>query len=857
MSPPAAGDSSMTPDGAGLLARKIASIFCAICLCLSLTPAAVALESSAPRPAHNPNQAPILDLTSTAATMAAGNGSPVSIFVGGQLGQSGWLTGGTPVPVSPEQLLTPAQFIAWQQVIHTGGQQLLLQPDGRASAGTFNLTPGKINSGLAALTIPSSVIVQALGYTAEHPLNVTGAAIIDGSLLAYAEPGSQPVFNFGSLIIGPSGLLAMSAHSPSESAAANSLTINVASTFSNRGVLSSPGGLTVNAQTIINSSEQANKPVITAANLLLSASSGNIINSGYLRATAGNISLLGNNSNLTIANERGIIEAPSGAVNIGSAAAAGKVNLLVSGGTINSASLNLFAGNGDATVLSERISGQVNAWAGQAHVYASESSLSLGEMQLTGDPAFYSAADLVIDSPLNFPRQNLVLVAGHDIRSAAGAGVLSTSSAAGGGHIIALAGFRAIVSGSAPGPLSRTSTGTTQPTLAVLGSSPTGGSLDLTAGNVLALNTRGTAGDASGGQIVLISTKGSDPLSGRIVLPEKVPLLTGGHGQGTNGSVTVGAGALSGNAIQLGDIDARGGSSVTGQLVIYPGPAAGPFMSPDTGRILIQAGHAYYPPGFTLPAAPMATFVNGNLVQIGIIPPIANSPASIKTGDIHSGGGPALISCGGDISTGSIVVSNDRPILILGGMGDLGDPLARPGNIRIHGSLLADNITVSAGAASVVRFTASMPADLQIRFGLSNPAQSSIRAPAGIYFEAVDGMGVTFSGINNFLNNVYVNAPGGVVTVTPGSILNIDHASSTITAREVVNLSAIRAGTGILLNLPFMPTPVSETISNQSIDRTNVTGSQSTYVPVGYIGSTVLRKIPPLRGSRVKMIFLC
>ena len=147
-----------------------------------------------------------LNFSSTQATVAASRAG--TITVGGQVGATGLVQGGTVMSITPGTLLTPAMNAALWQSITGGNQHLLLNAAGAATGGA-----AKVNSSwasnLSSLVVPQGVTVNAVGFNASHPLNIAGAANILGSVYTLQNSaGLTAVLNAGSnLNIGSAGLL--------------------------------------------------------------------------------------------------------------------------------------------------------------------------------------------------------------------------------------------------------------------------------------------------------------------------------------------------------------------------------------------------------------------------------------------------------------------------------------------------------------------------------------------------------------------------------------------------------------------------------------------------------------------------
>ncbi|MBX9686832.1 MAG: hypothetical protein K2X27_09030, partial [Candidatus Obscuribacterales bacterium] len=177
--------------------------------------------------------------------MTTSSSAPVTINVGGTIGANGVVQGGTSTTITPGQMLTPAQYIAVQQVIHTGQQTLLISGQGDAIGGYANFRPSYA-SNIGSLTVPQNVAINSIGFNSSTPLNILGATNIMGSVFnLQTAPNITSVLNLGSLNISSGGLL--SGYLPSNANllgnvfASNGMNLNVVNSIVNQGTITTPG----------------------------------------------------------------------------------------------------------------------------------------------------------------------------------------------------------------------------------------------------------------------------------------------------------------------------------------------------------------------------------------------------------------------------------------------------------------------------------------------------------------------------------------------------------------------------------------------------------------------------------------
>lgn len=447
------------------------------------------------------------------------------------------------------------------------------------------------NGVLANVVIPGGVTALH-DFASLSALNLSGNLNNAGTFYAFSSSSgvaggiisAQNIFNQqGALLTSvlPAGGIA----GINSAVGSFNLTLNALQNIVNAGTISSSGSLTATAGGSIVNLMPATGPSalmqalgnidIQAASILnagtissqtgaLNLAAANMVNSGLLQSVMSNInvnSLLANSVDLSILNANGAIEALSGSLNLRTPDLSELGDLSITGGDIAAQSLNAYARKVDIAV--HDLSARVNITGSEAHVSAVTETLTLGDINLSGDPTFFNRlGDVQIAGNLIFSGQALALVAARDIVSTGGnPAIVTSSSGANGGDITMIAGvdFTGPASGS----------GDTTSTLVLTNASATGGKIMLNNGNPLSqLDSSSTKANGSAGNITLVAFKGSNAGSGTIDLPQSVTIHAHGNGSGSNGTVTLLAGATSGTAITVGDISNSGGAAGTGDIVV-------------------------------------------------------------------------------------------------------------------------------------------------------------------------------------------------------------------------------------------------------------------------------------------------
>ena len=306
------------------------------------------------------------------------------------------------------------------------------------------------------------------------------------------------------------------------------------------------------------------------------------------------------------------------------------------GGTISSQQLNIFSGCGAVNTSAVNITGVVNTVAGSAHIVADSKDLKIGSNVISGDPLFANQGNITINGNVVGPQNgaNLSFIASGNILSAGGS--IDTSSSGDGGQINLIAGANFTSSGLGQVTLQNS------PTLAD-GGSVTGGLIDLTGKNggtapITAITSATTGNSNTAGSITMVAFAGTTKGSGTIAVPTSVTIdASGTNGTSDGGNVTLIAGAGSGQAITVGNINASGGQNNFSNAAAQSG-----------GTINISTGVAN--------VAGLTVTQNGGLsATVAVVG--ASTGANITSGNLLSSSGIVTVNSNGNFAFGNIDVS--------------------------------------------------------------------------------------------------------------------------------------------------------------------------------------------------------
>ncbi len=779
----------------GFSRRSFASLLLIAFLITSCLPAARAQDAAAQAEAANTIH---LDLSSTEASVAATNMGQEAIHVE---------MGGMTVPITAGSQVTPAQYVAIQQIMQTGTQSLILNSLGAAQAGTFHVNDS-LSAMINSLTIPQ-------GVTALHDaagtamVNLAGNLVNSGSFYAYtsnaavnaATIAAQNITNNQSAIL---STILPTALQASLNPALMNLTLNLSAinNIVNAGTISSSANLNLYAGgSITNAGVNGATAVMQAMqNLNMTAMSGQIQNSGVMAAMLGNINVqTATMANLTLNNTNGVMQALNGQINIRNIMDIAKVNTTLTGGDFISRQLNVFSGDGSADMNVNNISGLLNITAGQAHVSTISQNLSLGSMNLSGDPTFFNTGDIQITGDI-LVGERLSIISGQDIYIPNGATVNSiTARTTNSGFDITIVAGANITTGTNP-----TSTVTGSPpsgaattVVTINGASGTGGDIDFSAAPSLLIDSQG-ASFGPGGDITL-AAYGTAIGGGHVIMPGTIRST----GSTTIGDITVLAGATStapivvqsgasvSQAIVLGTIDALN-SSAAGLLLVataQPTSSTGlpmqfntdgsvvnnatliPASSLQSTNILLQGGlntkHMIAMAGGTLTtttAADVSNFSGGSVT-------FAGGAGLNLGGDISTQASAITLLSGGNIATTSPIAISTMPNSSPGS--NTGDIRIFSGASYFYSRIGSDySFSISGGTGGV--------GNISIQTG-----SQIISDRNGFSGNGGDIMMIAYNGtitLPGFGSPAFVISSGGAGTGRNGNITLIAGANTTSTA---------------------------------------------------------------------------
>lgn len=704
----------------------------------------------------------------------------------GSTGQVAIKVGNQTVQVNAATMLTPAERLAVYQVMSTGQQSILLGSLGNAIGGTFNIG-AKFNQYVSSLVIPRGV-TAIQNAAVNSNLSLTGNLTNSGSLLGVSTSqdysslliSAQNIFNRQGALIStvlPSGGIAgLTGAIPSLN-----LTLSALQNIVNYGSITSSGNLNLSAgNSIINAlptGTSGTAPLMQAmGNLNFNASQ--IVNAGVMSSLNGNVNFATQGLQaLSINNKNGTIQALLGSINLRDALFSGKYDTTLLGGNLLSKELNVFSGDGIANVRVNDLTGTVNVTAGCAYVTAATDNLSIGALNLSGDPLFANAAgDLTLTNAMQLVTNgaDLALLAKGNI-TASDPVVIDTSSSTGsGGDITIVAGANFKI------PDINNST-------KITGASSTGGSINfvtLPGVSLIDSSAKGASGDA--GNIQLIAFAGTTKGSGTITLPSSTPINANSVG-GKAGDVSIIAGGK--NAVVLDNTNPSTAKASTVQVSISGGvTTVGAFSSVD----------------FIGPIHNIGATGSGNTSIIGAQPKVSTGGVTITDGSIMSGSFSAgtPTASNGRLYLGPITSSNNLSVssgntIVFSGLVDVGgnatvSTVANNGNISIEKNFKAGgNISLTANGSGSITTQSFFIANPQVGSG----AYGTAITPQGTFAYVPNNGSNTVSVINTATNKVIANidlsstgllAPRGAATSANGQFIYVVGNSSTAGQGEVV-----------------------------------------------------------------------
>jgi len=639
--------------------------------------------------------------------------------------------------------VTAAEYAALNQKLVTGAQGLTLNSSGAATDGALNInlvSDAGRTIRTSELVIPQGVEVSGdLGRRADG-VRVNNDLVNFGSLYATSSNRRTTTAIIGARDISnqQSGLITtdVPASIASQFGSTNSklnLALRADRDLNNQGQITSSGDLELSAGRSFSNSG------MVQARGTVSLNANQIQNQGLVTSMTESVAVSApTNSHLFIDNTGGEIRALSGNINIATIPRSyPKTNTTLVGGDWHSKELNIVSGDGAVSADVGDVTGLVNITGGSAQFNSTAATLLMGEMNTTGDPLISNAGNVVIMSNQITNGQPLSIIAGQDITVNPGVTTLDTSSSGGtGGTMLLVAGANFTVPAD----------------LHITGGLAAGGSIDLT--GLTTLRTGGTGtGTVNGGNLQILAFGGAG--KGTVTVPSAVTITTGGSGVGgSNGSITITGGATSGSAVNVGQLNTRGGGTgASGTIAVF---AAAPTVA--VSPVIIETS-----------AGPTQGNINSGSFGTG-----AATAGNIITGDLRTNGKAVTVSGGGSIISGNIFTDGQNA-------GVNGGGVFVSGTTSVTTLLITTsaNFSNTAGGAVSVNATAGPITAFDITAGGNGTGKSGI--------VNIGSPGTTAINVEALNSSGSATSDGGPVTVTATS-------SSTVTIGNVLTTSDLGNG---------------------------------------------------------------
>ncbi len=496
-----------------------------------------------------------LDLTS----------SEKSIFLGGNLFQGVQSVeikvGDATKSFSTGSQVTAAEYVAVKQALSGGGQKLLLSGTGTASGGSLDLTAITSNNDplrASNLTVASGVTTVG-DFGKRSDFTLTGDLKNFGSVIALSSDNkvrggairANDITNGAGALI--SSMVSDNAEFGGNSAKVD-LELNARGNLTNLGKIASSGNLVLSAGSQIDNSG------VVSANDTVSLNAATINNANRIESLSGDVNFdAPDTAPLNLNNNGGTIAAHS-AINVRTADYAGSFCNNVFGGDLLSQQLNLHAGLGTNDVNVFNLTGITSQTGAAGHIAASTGALTIGETCLTGDPTFYNTGGDINITGNIISNEDLTIIASGNITQTSTANVTARNSDQG-FDITLIAG--ANITGTSGGANSPTLPGGSAGQATIDGTaSATGGRVAFTGATITTVpNT--SVGTQPGGDINIYAFRGSAANSGQVNMGGTT-LSTYGSTEGTNGNITIIAGAQNSTAITITEIRTELGQGTSG-----------------------------------------------------------------------------------------------------------------------------------------------------------------------------------------------------------------------------------------------------------------------------------------------------
>jgi hypothetical protein len=722
-----------------------------------------------------------LDLSNTnadiQASSALGSGQSAVIQVGGQT-----------KTVNAGDMITAGEFLAIQQILNGGQQNIQLSDMGSAIGGSFNLTNnlGSSLANLNSLVVPTNVTAIAdfgLASTLNLAGNLTNAgnfyAISSNSQVTSAMISANNIFNGQNSLLTsilPQGGLAGYSNLVSNL----SLSLNAINNIVNAGAITSAGNLSLMAGgTITNASNISGMNAVMSAMGNLNLQASNIMNQGTMISQLANInamtgslnnslgSMLALNGNLNVQNLLG----NSLAVNnvLGSMQANNilfetmastydtngnllvKSNIDLNGGDLIAQNIDFRSPGGIVSAKANSFNGIVGVESCDLKLRAETGNLTAGIINLSGDPIIeVPGGDLTITDWIAFNGADIYDSGATDVMFLAGGSVLPGT--ANPGSII-----RATNAGGSGGRIYIAAGATWDASYNITGSSGLGGDINL--GNVsLETNLTGTtairldaySGGGGTGNISIgnLTASGLGNQSGGTIAVNAQGTVSIGNvisqsgATGTGGAFTLtrtgGNGTFTIQSISAGSADIDNQiDSVTGSITITGATNTTPLLAGAGGMARLRAG---------------------TTIDTGSITTSANTSGN---------GGDIILAASGTITTGILTANK-------GGVADQAGAVnfnTSTGTNLTIGSQIDGGVVTLTSTDSII-INAPITAD-----SLSLNAGSGLTVAAGIIVTSNNGLTAT---MQNLTNNGTIRAATTLTLTMVGGAATLDGAGATL-----------------------------------------------------------------------------
>lgn len=582
-------------------------------------------------------------------------------------------------------------------------------------AGTNIVVPGAISADLGASLTGTAGLINVTGNITTTSGGITANA--GGSTVTLANlqtsGGSVDVDAATSVQVG------------TVTAGAGNINVD-AGTSSSLGVLTNTGTIAVNSgttATIAGINNAAGSSVFPGPFQVSIVSGNSTTLTGDINGGTGNILLEGTTGDVTLQNAT---------LTTGTLVIVAGNNTTVSTITTTTGNIDIDSGN-DTTITTVTTTGgmlNVNS-GGQTDIgtiniggnvlLISDGDIDIGTTTTAGDIFLYSGADINVLGTLTadpivmtalgnvnlggslVADDGITVVAGQNIQNTVGAITINGNGATDGGNITMVAGadFTEV-------PMTN---------VTINGASVTGGSILLT--NVAGFGNITANGDAGTGGDITLSAFSNGFTGGQVLLPVTSAIVTTGSGTNASGDVTVVAGAVTGQAIQIGSITQSTATDGTAASTVIQA------ATPQSGQVI--SNDASY----------TGAFQGGALTA-----------ADIRIGNITNRAGDVSVSGLGNVGLGIVNVS--------GRTAEAGGSI----NISANGTDVFD-IGVLAGANFAQGLLANGGTTSGAGGGISvtNLGTTGIRTVNGLSITTVNGDGGELS----------LNADQGNITLAAGT----------------------------------------------------------------------------------------